>query len=127
MPRTTHTPTGNYPAHAAVHKLDLEAAAARLLQQLPGHRRQTESLAREGGVSVMVMAMEAGDEIKEHSAAGVITVQVLRGHVALSADGQELDLRPGELALLQPSVPHQLRAEEQSVITLVVTGGDLDA
>jgi hypothetical protein len=61
MPRTTHKPAGKYPEHAELHHLDLEAAADELLGRLPGSRRQSESLAREAGVSLVMMAMEAGD------------------------------------------------------------------
>lgn len=123
MPNTTRTPTGDYPHPAAVHQLDVEATADKLVERLPGHGRQTESLARESGVSVIMMAMEADDEMKEHSADGVVLVQLLRGHASLSARGQKLELRPGQMILFQPGVRHDVHAEEQSVILLTVTGG----
>lgn len=82
-----HIPKGDYPATAAVHLLDLESAADRLAASCPD-RRQTETLAREAGTSVVMMAMEAGDAIKEHSAKSPVSVQLLRGHVALNAGGQ---------------------------------------
>lgn len=124
MPETTHPPSGEYPKPASVYSLDLEAEADELVGKLPGHRRQTKSLARSFGVSVILMAMEAGDAIEEHSAAGVVTVQLVRGHARLSADGQAIDLRPGQLVMFQPGLRHDLRAEEQSVVVLTVTGGD---
>lgn len=123
MPKTTHIPTGKYPEPSPTHALDLEGIADRLTAELPGSRRKTESLARESGVSLIMMAMEGGDEIKEHGAEGVVTVQVLRGHAILSTDGQPFDLRPGQLMLFQPAVRHNVRAEEQSVLLLTVTGG----
>lgn len=118
-----HIPAGNYPAHAAAHALDLEEAADRLLAKLPGHRRQTENLAKEAGVSVVLMAMEAGDAIAEHSAKGAVTVHLLRGHAVLTAGDQSFELRPGKLVLLQPEVRHDIRAEVQSVVMLTVSGG----
>jgi quercetin dioxygenase-like cupin family protein len=123
MPRTTHVPAGEYPKSARVHRLDLDARAARLIAKLPGRGRQSETLAREGGVSVVLMVMEAGDALKEHSAPGVVTVHLLSGHVALTAGGEAMEMRPGELALLQGGVGHDLRAEEPSVVLLTVTGG----
>lgn len=123
MPKTTRTPTGDYPRPAAVHQLDLEAAADRLAQSLPGHSRQAESLAREAGVSVIMMAMEAGNKLKEHAAEGVVTLQLLRGRVSLSSSGETFQLRPGHMLLFQPGVQHDVHAEEQSVFLLTVTEG----
>lgn len=123
MPETTRTPTGDYPHAAAVHELDLEAAADKLVQRLAGHGRQTESLAREAGVSVIMMAMEAGDNLKEHAADGVVAVQLLRGRVSLSASDETFELERGRMLLFQPGVRHDVLAHEQSVILLTVTGG----
>lgn len=122
MPNTTHTPSGSYPARAPVHLLDLEAAADRLTAKLPGHRRQTENLAREGDTSVVMMAMEGGDAIQEHSAPGVVSVQLLRGHAVLAVGTESFELRAGNLVLLQPGVRHDVRAEEQSVVVLTISG-----
>ena len=123
MSMPAHIPKGDYPAAAAVHLIDLEAAADRLKAKLPGHRRQTETLAREAGTSVVMMAMEAGDAIKEHSATSPVSVQLLRGHIALNAGGQALELRPGQLAFMQPNVPHDVSALEQSVVLLTLAEG----
>ena len=124
MPETTHIPTGDYPKPMAAHQVDLEAEADRLLEALPGHRRQTRSLAREAGVSVIMIAMEAGDAMQEHSAAGVVTVQAMRGQVSLRTGGETIELRRGQLAVFQPNVRHDLEAQEQSVVVLTVTGGN---
>ena len=124
MPETTRTPTGAYPKPAPVHNLDLEAETERLLARLPGHRRQSESLVRESGVSVILIAMEAGDVLKDHAAGGVVTVPMLRGHAALASATGDADLSAGCLAVLQPDVRHSLTAQERSVVVLTVTGGD---
>lgn len=123
MATPQHVPAGNYPAHAPVHPIDLEDAADRLMAKLPGHRRQSQNLAREAGVSVVMMAMEAGDAVSDHAAKGAVSVHLLRGHAVLAADSQSYELRPGQLVLLQPEVRHNLRAEERSVVVLTVSGG----
>jgi len=124
MPTTTTTPTGQYPKPAPIHYLDLESEADRLIAKLPGHRQQTKSLVREHGVSVLMMAMESGDALREHSADGVVIVRVVRGHAVLAAGGESFDVRPGEMVLMQPGVRHDLSAQEQTVVVLTVTGGD---
>lgn len=123
MPEPTHLPQGNYPKPAAVHSVDLDGVADRLIAALPGHGRRSENLAREGGTSLIMMAMEGGDLLREHSADGVVMVQVLRGHTTLTAGKETFDLRSGELVMLQPGVRHDLQAEEQSVVLLTIGGG----
>jgi len=95
-----------------------------LVASLAGKSRQTRSLGREAGVSILMMAMESGDLLAEHSAKGTVTIHVLRGHAVLTAAGEPFDLRPGQLVMMQPAVRHDLRAEEQSVVLLTITGGD---
>jgi quercetin dioxygenase-like cupin family protein len=124
MPEVTHTPTGQYPKPSEVHRLDLTAAADALRARLPGSRRQTESLAREDGVSVVMMAMEAGDTIRDHAAEGVSTVHLLDGHVTVTYSDQDADLRAGEMLVFQPGVRHHLQAEEQSIVLLTITGAE---
>lgn len=125
MPTVTHEPTGEYPTSAKVHHLDLQAAAGELVAKLPGHGRQTKNLARESWMSIVMMAMESGDALHEHSAPGTVTVQVLSGHAAISAEEHAIDLRPGELVVFQPNICHDIRAEEQSVVLLTITGTDV--
>ncbi|MGH2610513.1 MAG: hypothetical protein ACRDHF_15640 [Tepidiformaceae bacterium] len=124
MPRTTRTPSGKYPEPAQMHHIDLEAAADELLGRLPGNRRSSESLAREAGVSVVMMAMESGDAIQEHSANGVVAVQLLRGRIAVSSNNETVTLEPREMVLFQPRVRHSVKAADRSVLILTVTGGE---
>jgi quercetin dioxygenase-like cupin family protein len=123
MPQTTHQPAGEYPHPSPAHHLDLDEVATQLLSRLPGQGRQTRNIARESGVSLLVMALEQGNSLPEHSADGVVLVQVLRGHTYLEAAGQSLDLRPGQVLMFQPGVRHDIRAVEQSVVLLTITGG----
>lgn len=123
MPETTHQPSGAYPKPTSVRRLDLEEETTKLTNRLPGRRRQSETVAREAGVSLVMMAMEGGDVLARHHADGVVTVHLLDGHVTFTAAGESFDLRPGEIMVLQPKVPHDVRAEEQSVILLTITGG----
>ena len=116
----SHRPTGEHPETANVHQLDLNSEADRLAGELPGRGRVSRTLAREGGVSVVLMAMEAGDTVREHGAPGTTTVQVTRGHVALSADGASYDLRPGQAVMFRPGIRHDVRAEEQSIVLLTI-------
>lgn len=122
MSESTTVPAGHHPAAAAVHHLDLQSEADRLLGELPGYHRRTNTLVREASVSIVMMALEAGDSLQEHSAPGVVIVQALRGRVTLTADGKRIELAPGHITVFQPGVRHDLKAEEKSVVLLTVCG-----
>ena len=124
MPTTTHTPKGDYPEPAPAHLIDIESEADKFSQALTAGGRQTRNIAREAGVSLVLMAIEAGDAVREHSTPGATTVTAIRGHVVVTSGGHSMDLRPGQLVLFQPGVRHDLRAEEQSVVLLTISGGD---
>jgi quercetin dioxygenase-like cupin family protein len=124
MSQPDHKPSGNFPAPATLHHLDLQAIAVRLAEGLARQGRRAETLARESGVSVVLMAMAEGNVVKEHSAPGVVTIQALRGHVSVTSGGQATELGPGHLLLFQPGVRHDVRALEASTLLLTITGAD---
>ena len=123
MPEVTHNPQGDYPQPAAVHQFDIELEADRLIAQLGGHGHQSRTLAREAGVSLVLMALEGGDAVPEHATHGATSIMPVRGHTVVTIGGEDADLRPGALVFLQPNVRHEIRAEEQSVVLLTISGG----
>jgi quercetin dioxygenase-like cupin family protein len=124
MTLPTHVPQGEYPHQTPVHYIDLETEADRLVSELPGYGRRSRNLAREGGISIVLMAMESGDRLAQHSSDGTVIIQVLRGQVSLTANGHSQSMRDGEAALLQPNIKHDIAAEEQSVVVLTVASSD---
>lgn len=123
MPETTHQPSGNFPHPATIHHIDLNGTADRLVAGLPGSGRNSENVARESGVSLVLMALAEGDTLDEHAAPGVVTVQVLRGSVRLESGDSMQRLEPGHLVMFQPAIAHRHIAETQAVVLLTVTGG----
>lgn len=126
MSTTGHQPKGNYPRPAEIHHVDLKSESEAMLAKLPGRRHQGKNLAREGGLSVLLVAMEPGAEMDEHSAAGTASIHVLQGRIALTTGEETLSLGAGEVAMYQPHVRHGVRAEEQSVFLLTVAERSLD-
>jgi quercetin dioxygenase-like cupin family protein len=72
------------------------------------------------------MAMEGGDVVQEHSAEGAVTVSLWRGHVTLTAAGETVEMREGQMVMFAPGIRHDVRAEEQSVLLLTVSGSHHD-
>lgn len=110
--------------HIAGDRVDIDLAARtnELRATLPGRGRRSETVYKEGGLTVVLVTMEAGNVIPEHQSAGTSTIQVLDGRVALASGGRTMDLAPGQLTAFAPMVAHDVRALEPSVILLTVAG-----
>jgi quercetin dioxygenase-like cupin family protein len=105
-----------------VQRFDLAVAAAQLRAEahpsVAGHRQL--ALVRRGPLSVVLFAFDADGVIKEHSAAGEVTIQVLTGRLEVMVDGEVLSLGRGELVALAPRQLHTVRATESSDMLLTI-------
>jgi quercetin dioxygenase-like cupin family protein len=100
---------------------DLEEHIGSLRSQEPYSRgRNSRTLVKYADLRVVLVAMKAGDQLHEHSAAGSISVQTIRGHIRMRAGGQVLDLPAGRLATLDCKVPHDVDAVEESAFLLTL-------
>lgn len=66
-----------------------------------------------------LIALAAGRELAEHDSPGEATLQVLVGHVTLSAGEQTWEGRTGDLLEI-PDARHALAAHEDSAVLLTV-------
>ena len=66
-----------------------------------------------------VLALLAGHDLSEHQSPGEATLQVLQGHVRLTAGEDAWDGKSGDYVVI-PSVRHALLAVEDSVVILTV-------
>ena len=67
----------------------------------------------------MVLALLAGHELAEHDSPGESTLQVLQGHVRLTAGGDSWEGETGDYVAIPPE-RHALHAVEDSVVMLTV-------
>ena len=90
-----------------VHHLDLDEDCASLLEEAssnPSHRA-AKTLSKDSSMSVAIVAIIGGAEVKDHSAYGSALIQTLRGHVSLSVNDTEVDLPVGQAISLASQVP----------------------
>ena len=66
------------------------------------------------------ITFRAGQEMPEHKAKFPICVQVLRGQIQFSAEGETQQLQVGDLVTLEGNVLHSLLAGEESVVRLSI-------
>lgn len=83
------------------------------------HHRQ-KTLYRYGQTSLSLFLFEAGSELREHRANGTVFIQVLDGRITVQAHGAQHELATGQVLVMSPDVPHDLRSEEAARVLLTV-------
>ena len=69
----------------------------------------------------VLISMEAGARMKEHHVDGTSSVQMLRGHIRYSAEGQTYDLEAMSLLTVGASIKHDIEAIAPSVFLLTIS------
>lgn len=70
------------------------------------------------------IAMRKGQLMKEHQTPYPIVVEIVDGKLDFGVQGNILNLKKGDLIALEGGVPHDLKAEEDSIIRLTLTKYD---
>jgi quercetin dioxygenase-like cupin family protein len=80
----------------------------------------SRTVLRGEGVRVVLFAVDAGQELTEHTAAVPVLLGVLDGRLEVAAAGSRVELVPGGLIHLGARVPHEVRALEPSRMVLTM-------
>ncbi len=70
------------------------------------------------------IAMQKGTVMKEHKTSYPIVVEILEGNIDFGVEHETQHLSKGDLIALDSNVPHDLKAEENSIIRLTLTKYD---
>lgn len=97
---------------------DLDDLAA-LVEVQPSSTVSRTVLTAEGA-RVVLFAFDAGEQLTEHTAAMPVLLQVLEGHLRITADGRTVDLHPGGLIHFGTRLPHAVDAVEPSKLALIM-------
>jgi len=85
----------------------------------PG-QRIIRKLFSASGARAMMLALDTGQGLTEHRAPVPILVQALDGTALFTAEGREVELRPGGIVHLDANVPHAVIATEPSHVLLML-------
>lgn len=69
---------------------------------------------------MVLISMDKGSILKEHHADGTISIQVLKGSILFTAQGDDHRLRANSVLTLGPSIEHKVEAREESVFLLTI-------
>ncbi len=83
--------------------------------------RSSKTLVKYPDLRIVLIAMKANTRMREHTAAGRISVHSLNGHIRLHLPERVVDLPAGRLLALDQCVPHDVEAVEDSAFLLTLS------
>ncbi len=101
---------------------DLESEAAGLRKSDPWRRtgRNAKTLVKHDDFRVVLTVMKAGNCLKQHKAAGRISIQTLAGSLRLHLPARTVDLPAACLLALDRAIPHDVEALVESAFLLTI-------
>jgi quercetin dioxygenase-like cupin family protein len=104
---------------------DLAGELARLREDKEWQegRRNAITLRKGGGLSVVLLAMRAGDRLEEHSAPGPISLVIWEGRVRFTAEGEAVEAGPETVLTCEAGIRHTVEALSDAVCLLNVASG----
>jgi quercetin dioxygenase-like cupin family protein len=114
-------PETERPLHEALQVFDLAETATQLRAEpawVTG--RNSITLRKAPGLQVVLLAMQTGDKLHEHSAPGPITLHAISGKVRFSTAEQSVELGPQMVVALDSGIPHAVEALQESLCLLTI-------
>jgi len=124
--RLREHPERRFDAEALRYDLKREAESLQAKSStggVAGHRQETlykGSDINHGPTTIALFEFDAGATLPPHQAAGVVSIHVLAGRIAVAAAGEDHELAADQMLILPPNVRHDVRAVETSRMLLTV-------
>jgi quercetin dioxygenase-like cupin family protein len=83
--------------------------------------RNAITIFKTNGLRIVLVAMHENALMKKHTAAGIISVQVIEGEINFSTDDRSVLLKKGQMIALHEGIPHSVKAKKESVFLLTLT------
>jgi quercetin dioxygenase-like cupin family protein len=83
--------------------------------------RNALTIYKTNGMRMVLIALHEEAVIKKHTAEGIISVQLLEGEIVFSTDEQSVVMKEGEVIALHKGLPHEVKANKESVFLLTLT------
>ena len=117
---TPQRPLGNRQLDAPMVTIDLNKLILQIKQEQAWKERDRNAITiyKTQGMSLVLMALKEGAELKKHLAQGIITVQVLEGRIKFTTDETEVERTKGEMLALHEKIPHSVFAVDEAVFLL---------
>lgn len=107
---------------ARLLSFDLEAELVRLRGQASYENRGPTgaTLVKEPDLRIVLMAVRSGGGLREHSASGPISIQVLEGSLRVRLRDRTVELAHGQLLAIESDIRHDVEALSDSAFLLTI-------
>lgn len=78
-------------------------------------------LVKADDLRVLLIAMDAGAQMREHHADGTTTIHVLQGMVCIGIQARPLSLQAGRILTLAPGIKHDIESCDSSVFLVTIS------
>jgi quercetin dioxygenase-like cupin family protein len=89
--------------------------------------RLGRTLARSGRLRLVLVALNAGVEVGTHQADSPMTIQLLQGRIGFRIEGDNHELRAGQVVFFEAGEAHDIRALDESALLLTISAIGDDA
>lgn len=86
-----------------------------------------KAIHRQGPVTTAIFIFQANASIEKHQLEGQSSIHVLDGELFVTTPEQEYTLGPNDILLLDPNVPHDIRAVKPSRMLMFLVYNEEDA
>jgi len=83
--------------------------------------RNAMTVFKTNGMRIVLIALHEGAEMVNHTANGLISVQVLEGKLQFNTDHQSVELNNGQMLALHERIPHSVLAIKETIFLLTLT------
>lgn len=108
--------------NASIMQFDLNEERQTLIAQPANDEsgQRGKTLVKEADLRIVLMYLPAGGRVEKHKASGPISVQPLEGQLRLVLPDRTVTLSTGHLLALEPSIPHDVEAIEDTTFLLTL-------
>lgn len=119
---TRNRPEGDRIIDAAMVEIDLNQYMTQLKSEEAwlNSQRNAITLFKTDAMRIVMIGLHADGTLPEHKAEGIISVQVLKGHIRFIVGEDEKKLVEGHMLTLHEKIPHTVVAVEESVFLLTM-------
>jgi len=119
---TTQRPEGERPIDSQQISIDLPAYIRQIKEESNWKQGKRNSITvfKTKGMTIVLIALRAGAEMAEHSADGLISVQVLEGQMQFDTGGKSHILSRNQMIALHEKIPHRVLAIEETIFLLTL-------
>lgn len=119
---TPQRPEGNRIVDASLVTMDLNHFIEQLRNETTwkDSDRNSITIFKSDNMRILLLGLHKGAELKTHTANGLISVQVLEGHIIFTTEAQTAELQKGQMLALHKQIPHSVLAAKETFFLLTM-------